>query len=384
MDKVFNSTCRFCEGELRQPALLSYSGSPQSAQGFLDSLDQIDDVVDLKIFQCSFCGLVQHCLPPVSYFRDVIRAVAYSKEMANFREEQLSKWILNNKLFNKNIIEIGSGRGEYLELLIRCGAKQLSGLENSIESVDFAQSKGLDVRRGYLSPGFSTPWSNLFDAFTIFSFMEHWPDLRGSLFELRKLLNEGAVGLIEVPNFDFVLSNGLYSEFTPDHIFYFDKNNLRTVIELCGFEVIEISSVWHNYILSAQVKKRVALSIDGFTQKQVRIVNELNTFLEKFKREEVVVWGAGHQALAVMSVSKITNKISHVVDSATFKQQKYTPGTKLLIKNPASLLKDKPIAIVVMAAAYSDEVYSTIKTNYPSIKHIALLREDHLEISAFG
>ena len=379
-----NIFCRLCGGTCQLPALLSYPESPRSAQGFLDSPQDVDVVVDLLIYQCGDCGLVQHDLDPVGYYRDVIRAIAFSQEMAQYRLGQLSAWISRRELTDKRVLEIGSGKGEYLELLARSGAQKCSGLENSPSSVAFARARGLDVRPGYLGPDFVNPWSFEFDAFAIFSFMEHWPDLRGSLSALRGILKDGAHGLVEVPNFDFVLANGLYSEFTVDHIFYFDQTTLRTVLEMCGFEVIEISSVWHDYILSAQVRKRKSFDTERFMVKQERIVRELNAFVDRFSPHEVVVWGAGHQALAVMSLARIRGLISHVVDSANFKQGKYTPGTGLLIKAPESLLTDCPKAVVIMAAAYSEEVLETLNQRYPSVENIAILRENSLEVVKGG
>ena len=376
--------CRLCGGACQLPALLSYPESPRSAQGFLDSPQQADEVVDLHIYQCGDCGLVQHNLEPVSYYRDVIRAIAFSQEMAQYRLGQLSRWIVQFELTDKKILEIGSGKGEYLELLARSGATKCSGLEHASSSVAFAKARGVDVRLGYLGPNFVNPWPFEFDAFAIFSFMEHWPDLRGSLSALRGILKDGAQGLVEVPNFDFVLANGLYSEFTVDHIFYFDQTTLRTVLEMCGFEVIEISSVWHDYILSAQVRKRKSFDTERFLMKQERIVRELNAFVDLFAPDDVVVWGAGHQALAVMSLAHIQGRVSHVVDSANFKQNKYTPGTRLLIKAPDSLLVDCPKAVVIMAAAYSDEVLVTLSQRYPSIENVAMLRENSLEVVKGG
>lgn len=102
--------------------------------------------------------------------------------------------------------------------------------------------------------------------------MEHWPDISGSLHSIQNLLIDGGVGLVEVQNFDFMLKNGMYSEFTSDHIFYFSEKTLRTVLETHGFDVIEINCIWHDYILSAQVKKKPALNIISFTTKQNKII----------------------------------------------------------------------------------------------------------------
>ncbi len=179
--------CRVCKGPFLFPALLEYPNSPRAAQGFLDNLEELDDVVDLKIYQCQQCGLVQHDLKPVDYYKDVIRAIAYSEEMGRFREKQLAEWIQKFNLNDKKILEIGSGQGEYLELLLKAGGKNFYGLENSKESVEIAKKKGLNIQQGYLSKDYENSWAESFDAFATFNFMEHWPDISGSLHSLKIL-----------------------------------------------------------------------------------------------------------------------------------------------------------------------------------------------------
>jgi SAM-dependent methyltransferase len=372
--------CRVCSGEFFSSPILTFPRSPASAQGFLTHPDQPAGDVDLLIHQCRFCGLVQHDLPAVSYYKDAIRAVGFSEEMRAFRKRQLNAWLSDTGLKKRRVLEIGSGNGEYLDLLKDAGASCVSGLEHSQTAVKDCLKRGLDVRQGFLDKSFKNPWSDGFDGFAIFSFLEHWPDLNESLRCLHGLLTNGATGLIEVPNFQFIVENHLYSEFTPDHIFYFDQKTLRAVLEINGFIVDAMESIWHNYIISAKVSKKPALDGSGFRQRQALVVKEIQHFVDRFKPNEVVIWGAGHQALAVMSMADLGDRISHVVDSAAFKQGKYTPGTKLLIKAPASLLDDKPKAMIIMAAGYSDEVLGVVRRFYQDVQHLAILRESGLEI----
>jgi hypothetical protein len=56
----------------------------------------------------------------------------------------------------------------------------------------------------------------------------------------------------------------------------------------------------------------------------------------------------------------------------------------LQIKPPESLLHDLPMAIVIMAASYSDEVARTISEKYPHIANVAILREEAMEIIKGG
>ena len=216
-------SCRICDGALYSQALLSYENSPKSAQGFLNNPKDADDSVDLEIFQCTKCGLVQHNLDPVLYYKEVIRAVAFSQEMGDFRIGQLRDWINRNQLQNKKILEVGCGKGEYLDLLLAAGASNVTGLECSKENISAAQQSGHKICHGYLDQDFFPPADFKFDAFTIFSFLEHWPNPNEGLQLLYLSLSDGACGLVEVPNFDLILAKGLYSEFTTDHIFYFDK-----------------------------------------------------------------------------------------------------------------------------------------------------------------
>ena len=372
--------CRVCDGALSASPLLGYENSPRSAQGFLDAIEDLDDSVNLEIFQCVYCGLVQHNLAPVPYYKEVIRAVAFSSEMGKFRIDQLRNWVKENNLENKKILEVGCGRGEYIDLLISAGATKVSGIEYAQQSVVTAREKCPQIYQGYLDSDFELPGDFEFDAFTIFSFLEHWPNPNQGLRLIHSVLNEGGVGLVEVPNFELILNKGLYSEFTTDHIFYFDRKSFTFLLEKNGFEVVSIESVWYDYILSAKVRKRPLLDVKNFLNIQSRIKSQLTEFISQHGAGEVAIWGAGHQALAVIAMAKVANQVKYIVDSAPFKQGKFTPATHLPIVSPEHLNTKPPKAIIVMAAGYSNEVVRILLSNYPHIKHIAVLREDQLEV----
>jgi len=80
-------------------------------------------------------------------------------------------------------------------------------------------------------------------------------------------------------------------------------------------------------------------------------------------------------------MTEIAEKICYVVDSAHFKQNKYTPATHLPIFAPDKLNSDPVKAIIVMAASYSDEVVGIIKKDFNDSVKIAVLRDYGLEIS---
>ena len=147
-----------------------------------------------------------------------------------------------------------------------------------------------------------------------------------------------------------------------------------------GFEVLQCGSIWYDYILSARVRRRVPVNVDGFLKKQEQIKKQLRQFLEEQKcmGRRVAAWGAGHQALANLSLLEMADDIVYVIDSAAFKQDKYTPATHIPIVAPQRLEKGEVQTVIIMAAGYSAEVWGIMDKEYPGIEKV-ILTEDGLQ-----
>jgi len=370
--------CRVCGKRLFDEPLLLYKNMPKVAQYFPDDKTVDSDVgEDLKIFQCSGCGLVQLNSEPVPYYREVVRANGVSPEMTEFRVKQFKEFVNKFGLINKNIIEIGCGKGESMSIVEPFGVN-VYGLEDSQESVDLCKRNNLKVIKGFIDSDQYRINEFNFDAFYILNFLEHLPDPNVILTGIYNNLTVDGVGIVEVPNFDMILKKNLFSEFTRDHLFYFTRETLVSLLEVNGFELLSCEPVWHDYIISAVVRKRSRMRIDHFYENQRKLKEEIDLFLEKYKKEKVAIWGAGHQALAVMAMMELTNRVKYVVDSAPFKQGKYTPSTHIPIVSPDNLDIDPVEAVIVMAASYSDEVAGIIRRKYGNKIDISILRETGL------
>lgn len=373
------SNCRVCGNKFFKEPLLRYKNMPKVAQFLPDAKSLKNDKgANLEVCQCSGCGLVQLNNSPVPYYKEVIRAAAFSEEMKNFRMKQFAGFVRKYSLKGKKIIEIGCGRGEYLSLMRQFGVDAY-GLEHSVESVKYCDKSELKVSKGFIQNSIDKLNFAPFSAFFILNFLEHLPDLNSTLRGIYNNLVDAAVGLVEVPNFDMILRKKLFSEFICDHLFYFTKESLCEVLRLNGFEIIECNEIWHDYIISAVVGKREKLDISHFYKYQEKIKNEIEEYISRFRDKKVAIWGAGHQALAVISLINLAGKIKYVVDSAIFKQGKYTPATHIPIVSPDTLSSDPVDAVIVMAASYSDEVVRIIRQKYGNI-HISILRDFGLEI----
>lgn len=372
------SSCRVCGQRLFEEPLLHYQNMPKAAQNFstAHSLER-ETGVDLTVCQCAGCGLVQLDSDPVPYYREVIRAAAFSEVIRDSKTEQFKNLIQKHSLQGKKIIEIGCGRGEFLSLLKPLDVRAY-GLEYSDASVAHCVEEGLLVSQGYLD-GTIRLADGPFDAFLLLLFLEHMPEPNAALKGLHHNLVEGAIGLIEVPNFDMILRNKLFAEFISDHLFYFTADTLRTTLNLNGFEIIECDELRHNYVISAVVRRRGRLDITDFHDHQTRIAADLNEYIGGFGEKKVAMWGAGHQALAILALTNIADRIRYVVDAAPFKQGRYTPATHLPIVAPDMLRSDPVDAVIVIAGSYSDEVAGILRQSYDRRIAISILRNFGLE-----
>lgn len=364
--------CRACHAILPDTILLEYKNMPKSAQFFPTEEDLVTEKgVDITLRQCPYCGLIQADGAPVPYYRDVIRATGVSEEMQKFRITKYQEWVDAYQLNGKRILEVGCGSGEYMMMMEKAGA-HVVGLEHRQESVEAARENGHVVLQGFIEDENTCVDTVKYDGFYCMNFLEHIPELGAFLRGICNNLTEEAVGLVEVPNFDMMLQKMLYSEFIQDHLSYFTKQTLCHLLEANGFEVIKCESIWYDYILSAVVKKRKATDVSGFILQQSYLKKQMKQFLDKQRAlgNKVAVWGAGHQALANLALLEMEQEIEYVVDSAIFKQDKYTPGTHIPVVSPGRLHDGDVQMVIIMAAGYSEEVKGIMDRDYPDIEKV--------------
>ena len=243
------------------------------------------------------------------------------------------------------------------------------GLEHLHTSVEEARALGYNMFEGYIeNEAYKIPEAP-YDGFYILNFLEHVPTPKEFLKGIAANLKDEAYGLVEVPNGDFIIKNQMFSEFMLDHLSYFTKETLSLALGQSGFVVESCKVIWNEYIISAVVRKRNGINTVSFALRQDRLLRALDLYLDGKAREQkrVAVWGAGHQALAIMALANMQEKILCVIDSAKFKQNRYTPSTHIPIYAPDKIRQLKIDTIIVMAGSYSKEVCEIIQNTYHNI-----------------
>ena len=354
--------------------------APKGAQAFLTS-DQFsaDAPITLDIRQCSDCGLVQACCPPVPNWQNVIRAAGYSPAMSELRRRQVRHFLENYASPGHRVLEAGCGSGDLLEVLRESGATPF-GLEASLGAVQAGRARGLSIEHGYPASG-QLIHDGPFDAFVTANVLEHAVDPRDFLAGLRQNLRPQAAGMIEVPSFERMLEQRRSYDFIADHLSYFTADTLRLALEMTGFEVVEVSRDWWVDDIVAFVRVRPLADWVGAQDELESTVTQIRAFLGDHARagRSVAVWGASHQALTLLALAEC-ERVAYVIDSAPFKQGLFTPATHLPVVGPAHLALDPPAAILVLAAGYSDEVVRSLRDEMHYRGKVGVLRGNRVEL----
>lgn len=366
--------CRLCGAVLRGKPVYVLNNMPKSAQ-FFPKYEELENErgIDIILYQCDYCGHIQAAGAPVPYYKDVIRATAVSGEMKAFRSKQFHDFITKYSLSGKRIVEIGAAAGDYLSVMAQENVDAY-GLEHSEESIKKAEQNGLSMICGFVDDEEYRIPGAPYDAFYIMNYLEHIPDPSAFLRGISNNLCDEGVGIVEVPNFDMMLKENLYSEFIQDHLSYFTEDTLRTVLVKSGFEVLDLKVIWHDYIISAVVRKRKKLDLLPMERQRKKLYDIVHEYVKKCEEKglKIAAWGAGHQALATIALLELDKHLSVVLDSADFKQNLYTPATHIPVVAPDKIKELGIGAVIIMAGSYSEEIGRIMDKKFRDVEWVIL------------
>ena len=375
-----NYNCLVCGYSLKDaPRLFSCENMPGSAQN-IPSKEELDNDhgIDLTLVQCKYCGLVQIPTEPVHYYKKVIRAGGGSTTMLALRKHQYEDLIKRFDLYRKKILEVGCGQGEFLRIWKNYDVRAV-GIEFNQDAVKKARAEGLEVYKAFAETSETELPEAPFDAFVQFNFLEHQPHPNEMLQCIYNNLTEDGVGLVTVPSLEYILQNGYY-EIIKDHIAYYSKDTLYFLFQKNGFEIVDYQTL--NRDSHAITVRKRHLHDASVWQKSFKILKkELLAHINSYRAQgkKVAVWGASHQGFTLLSSLGLGSKISYIIDSAPFKQGKYSPASQVPIVEKKHFFEEPVDSIIIMAPGYTNEIASIIKKELNADLDIRAIRSIHLE-----
>lgn len=197
-----------------------------------------------KIISCKKCGY-KHVVPMYT-----------EKELKDFYEnfyaESTPSYLWLDKVYNiqrwkkkASILDIGCWEGMQLEHFLKDGWK-CTGTELNKRAAAIAASKGITVHQISIQDFFKKFVGKKWDVINIAYILEHIPDPRYFLLQLKKYLKKDGIIIVEVPNefsplqlaYIKKLGKEPYWIGLPDHLNYFNRKELRNLLRLTGWKII--------------------------------------------------------------------------------------------------------------------------------------------------
>lgn len=134
------------------------------------------------------------------------------------------------------ILDIGCGRGVTLKALARLGF-DTHGFDVTLQAVEGIESSiKVKVAPSLTEAEYSDSY---FDEIVIWHVLEHTPNPRDILLEIRRILKPNGVLIVAVPNYESLQSRWAGSAWfhldIPRHLYHFPVSCLRSLLISCGF-----------------------------------------------------------------------------------------------------------------------------------------------------
>jgi 2-polyprenyl-3-methyl-5-hydroxy-6-metoxy-1,4-benzoquinol methylase len=222
---------------------------------FLSCTDYTVSRETFHITQCKTCGFrFTNPRPKVEDLAKFYESEDYishsntNKGLVNWVYQQVRKYTLLKKLqlISKHkrtgkILDIGCGTGEFLNTC-KLAKWETLGIEPSENARTQAIKKfGLNV---FIEDAIDTLPSTTYDVITMWHVLEHVPDLNKRMKDLERLITNGGIILIAVPNpnsFDAIYYKEHWAAYDlPRHLYHFTPNDIET---LCNNNQLKVKRI---------------------------------------------------------------------------------------------------------------------------------------------
>ncbi|HVN56634.1 MAG TPA: class I SAM-dependent methyltransferase [Anaerolineaceae bacterium] len=316
----------------------------------------------------------------VEYSEGYENSLHFSPFFQNYARWLADELITRYDLHGKNLIEIGSGKGDFLRMFCELGRNWGTGYDPSfpVQGELVEQDGRVRLVKGLFSPHrLDYPADLVYSRHTL----EHLPDPAGFVRLVRESIdNPGKTVLfLEVPNAPLIFEALSIWDIIYEHFSYFSQVSLVRLIQENGFQFCSVYETYAGQFLcieanpdgcaeglgqstnEAHVRYREAISrfADNYQKKLIEWKKCLAALQEEGKK--VVVWGAGSKGVSFLNLLKEDTPIEFVVDINPRKTGQYMPASGQQVVAPEFLCAYQPDAVIVMNPNYRDEISARLR-----------------------
>lgn len=331
---------------------------------------------DINLGFCNNCGFIYNTTfnTAIDYYtKGYEDQQGFSPTFKKFITGICNRIIEKYDLHNKDIIEVGCGKGDFISLLCEMGNNRGIGIDPAYVPGRIKPNPNLKfITEFYSEKHGSLPSDFICCRHTL----EHIHDTGNFLKTIRDSIGErkDVVVFFEVPSVLRILHVRAFWDIFYEHCTYYSPGSLARLFRLNRFEILDIYLEYDEQYLFIEARP-----VDKITEEthpleeDINVLKELtrdfavevNRRLDKWRADlavmkkdgkKVVIWGGGSKSVGFLTNLDGVKAIDNVVDINPHMQGNYIPGIGIRYIGPDELPEVSPDVVIIMNSVYRDEI----------------------------
>jgi SAM-dependent methyltransferase len=332
----------------------------------------------ISLKYCTACGHLFNTafnFALMRYMEGYENSLHFSPSFQTYATSLAEELIARYDVRDKTVIEIGCGKGEFLELLSELGNNRGIGFDPSYLSEP--RSNGSSQRLTFIQDFYSEGYAHFqADLICCRHVLEHIQQPVEFLTSIRRAIDgkRGVVVFFEVPNALATLHDLAIWDLIYEHCSYFSRYSLKRALRNGGFEVCRLEEAFGKQFLviesapgecSGDFETQESDELASLANDVLAFAKNYHVKVEEWRRilkqaelrnKRVVIWGAGSKGVSLLNTLDVTDQIGYAVDINPRKQGMFIARTGQKIVPPEFLRDYRPELVIVMNSLYEAEI----------------------------
>lgn len=283
------------------------------------------------------------------------------------------------------VVEVASNDGYLLQHFVAAGIPVL-GIDPAANIAPIAEEKGVPTITDFFGEQLARQLARegrQADLIAANNVLAHTPHIRDFVAGFQHLLKPEGVVSVEFPHLLNLIDKCQFDTIYHEHFSYLSLLAVRNLFSTCGLRVFDVEQlethggslrVWACRAedtrpdqpgLDRIMALEAAAGIDrietyqNFMPKVEQVRAQLRAFIDEARNanQKVVAYGAAAKGSTLLNYCEVSsNDIAYAVDANPAKQGCVMPGSKIEIRAPEALMRDRPDYILILPWNIADEI----------------------------
>lgn len=299
----------------------------------------------------------------LDYDADYDNSLHFSPTFQAYADHLAARLVDTYGLAGGRFVEIGSGKGDFLESITRLSGGTGFGYDPS--TVSDRDIPNVTLVSDLYRPGHDV---EPYDLLICRHVLEHLEDAEVIVRSIRAAAPPDAIHYFEVPAAEFDFGpTGMWDLIYP-HVGYFSRESLHYLMRSCGFEIVADGRSFADQFLWVEVRAGAAddtlpevtdhlAVLDDFATRRTRLVDHWRREIADRARTglRTAMWGAGSKGVSFLTAVDPDATLT-VVDLNPRKWGRFLPGTGHEVVRPDALVGSGVSTVVITNPAYQAEI----------------------------